>query len=170
MCHDCYQVFLYRLFIESEESDDPLMEPHTIKMEWVRQAFPNLHENGVRKRLKLMADFQRVGRQWYSEEISVCCYWLLPRRIWKWMLDFASWRETTLWGRITFDGDAWTSLLLGLHVGSWAKTQGHYSQCVGSFSLHCRMLDMEGSHCLLKRMKKMTENSTMRYTFKLTCI
>ena len=56
------QVFLYRLFIESEESDDPLMEPHTIKMEWVRQAFPNLHENGVCKRLKLMADFQRVGK------------------------------------------------------------------------------------------------------------
>lgn len=32
--------------------------------------------------------------------------------------------------------------------------------------MHCRMLDMEESHCLLRKMKKMMGNLMMKYVFK----
>lgn len=51
------QVFLYRLFRESDES------PRRIKMDVVRRAFPPsvISESVIRKVLKTCADFKREG-------------------------------------------------------------------------------------------------------------
>ena len=54
-----FQVFLYRLFWDSDE------RPRKIKMDAVRKAFPqsDISESVIRKVLKLCADFKREGEQ-----------------------------------------------------------------------------------------------------------
>jgi transcription initiation factor TFIID subunit 1 len=52
---DFLQVFIYRLFLKSND------DPRRLRMEDIRKAFPHLGESSIRKRLKGCADFNRTG-------------------------------------------------------------------------------------------------------------
>lgn len=52
---DFLLVFIYRLFHKSTD------EPKKIRMEDIRRAFPQYAESSIRKRLKMCADYKRLG-------------------------------------------------------------------------------------------------------------
>ncbi|KAL3320834.1 Transcription initiation factor TFIID subunit 1 [Cichlidogyrus casuarinus] len=52
---DFLQVYVLRMFMQSVD------DPKRIKMEDIREAFPNHSESSIRKRLKISADFKRTG-------------------------------------------------------------------------------------------------------------
>uniref|UniRef100_A0A0K0EDD0 Bromo domain-containing protein n=1 Tax=Strongyloides stercoralis TaxID=6248 RepID=A0A0K0EDD0_STRER len=62
---DFIMAFIYRLFVNSTEN------PKRIKIEDIRQAFPNQAEPSIRKRLKLCSDFKRFDKGNESN------YWVL---------------------------------------------------------------------------------------------
>ena len=81
-CLSPFQVFLYRLF---QESDD---NPKKLKMELVRRAFPPsvMSESVVRKVLKLYADFRREGEKYLMNDLSSILISLLGYDSGSWVL------------------------------------------------------------------------------------